>query len=616
MHILLVHQAFATEAEPGGTRHYELGTHLARKGHKVTVVASTMNYQTRRSVNEWYGGAEPGSALDEIRILRAWAYPARRGRFWERLLAFVSFMVSSFIKGLSVGKVDIVWGTSPPIFQALTAYALARCKRVPFVLEIRDLWPDFAIQTGVLHNGLLIWLSRRLERFLYRHADRIIVNSPGFVPHLVSCGAPGELVELVPNGVDVAMFSGANGQEVRKELGVEGRFVAMYAGAHGLANDLETVLEAAIALREHRDIVFVLVGEGVRRRALMQQAADSGLSNVLFVDPQPKSRIPAFLAAADVCMASLKAVPMFDTTYPNKVFDYMAAGRPTILAIDGPIREVIEKADGGLFVPQGDAQALTQALLTYTQEPELRRRQGDNARKYVALHFDRPLQATKLEEVLQKTCQSHVKKGVLGLASKRLLDLTVALIGLVSLPIPFLLVALAIKLNSRGPLFFRQERVGYRGRTFRPWKFRTMVEGASSRGLGYNLIQGDSRITRVGRVLRDWGIDELPQLINVLKGEMSLVGPRPALKPQVDHYDEGQRQRLLVKPGITGWALIHGRNQLKWEERIKYDVWYVQHASFWLDLTILVKTLKVVLVTREGLYEKDGGLDDSLNKYL
>lgn len=193
---------------------------------------------------------------------------------------------------------------------------------------------------------------------------------------------------------------------------------------------------------------------------------------------------------------------------------------------------------------------------------------------------------------------------------KRLFDIIVSLIGLAILALPFALVALAIKLDSKGPVFFKQERVGKDGKIFICWKFRTMIEGAVSQGLGVTVAQDDPRITRVGRFLRNWGLDELPQLINVLKGEMSLVGPRPTLPYQAELYDEFQRRRLEVKPGITGWALVNGRNLLPWEERIKLDVWYVDHWSLWLDLKILLKTVWIVLITREGLYGEGGVNDD------
>lgn len=196
---------------------------------------------------------------------------------------------------------------------------------------------------------------------------------------------------------------------------------------------------------------------------------------------------------------------------------------------------------------------------------------------------------------------------------KRTLDILLSLIGLIVLAIPFAVIALVIKLDSRGPVFFRQERAGKNGKGFICWKFRTMVEGAVNQGLGVTVAQDDPRITRVGRFLRNFGLDELPQLINVLQGEMSLIGPRPTFPYQVELYDEFQKRRLEVKPGITGWALVNGRNRLPWEERIKLDVWYVDHWSLWLDLKILLKTFWTVLIIREGLYG-EGGINDDFRQ--
>jgi len=189
---------------------------------------------------------------------------------------------------------------------------------------------------------------------------------------------------------------------------------------------------------------------------------------------------------------------------------------------------------------------------------------------------------------------------------KRALDLVVSIIGLVLLAVPFAVIAVSIRLDSRGPAFFRQERVGRGGQPFRVWKFRTMVVGAIETGLGVTVTANDERITRVGRILRSWGVDELPQLVNVLSGEMSLVGPRPTLAYQVEQYSVDQKRRLEAKPGITSLAVVSGRNGMSWAERIELDVWYVDHGTVWLDIKILFRTLWCVLVTKEGLYGSDG----------
>jgi len=196
-----------------------------------------------------------------------------------------------------------------------------------------------------------------------------------------------------------------------------------------------------------------------------------------------------------------------------------------------------------------------------------------------------------------------------GRAVKRSIDLLTSIGMLALLSLPFLVILLAIVLDDGRPVFFRQERIGLRGKPFRVWKFRTMVVGAATKGLRETVSVDDERITRVGRILRDWGLDELPQLINVLTGEMSLVGPRPTLAYQVAQYNDVQRRRLEAKPGITSLAVVSGRNALPWRKRIELDVRYVDHASVWLDLRILLRTLWCVLVTREGLYGEDGTND-------
>ena len=193
---------------------------------------------------------------------------------------------------------------------------------------------------------------------------------------------------------------------------------------------------------------------------------------------------------------------------------------------------------------------------------------------------------------------------------RRTVDILVSAVGLILLALPFAVIALAIKVNSKGPIFFRQDRAGKDGQTFRIWKFRTMVDGASKIGLKNTVAYSDPRITSVGKALRNLSLDELPQLINVFQGTMSLIGPRPTLPYQIDSYNEYQWQRLLVKPGITSWASVNGRNSLPWVQRIELDVWYVQNRSFWLDVKVLFKTFWVAFVTREGLYGSDGVNDD------
>ncbi|HYZ78960.1 MAG TPA: sugar transferase [Gaiellaceae bacterium] len=189
-------------------------------------------------------------------------------------------------------------------------------------------------------------------------------------------------------------------------------------------------------------------------------------------------------------------------------------------------------------------------------------------------------------------------------AVNRAADVVGGTLGLVLASPVLAAAALAIKLEDGGQVFYRQRRVGYQGRDFDLLKLRTMVVGAERQGAGFAVNRGDPRITRTGRLLRRLSLDELPQLWNVVRGDMSLIGPRPTLRYQVDEYTPRQRRRLDVKPGLTGWAQVHGRTRLPWDERIELDVWYVEHRSPWLDLKILLRT-PLALVT--GTYKGETG---------
>jgi glycosyltransferase involved in cell wall biosynthesis len=399
MHILLIHQAFAALDEPGGTRHHELARYLASQGHKVTIIASPISYLTGKARSTKIPWSEKQNDGDLITILRVYTYPSIHRSFAYRLISFFSFMISAFIIGLGIKNVDLVWGTSPPIFQGVTAWLLARIKRRPFLFEVRDLWPAFAVAVGVLKNPSLIWLSEWLEAFLYHRANVVVANSPGFIKHIQSRGA--SRVELVPNGTDTNMFTPHVESGAFERLhGLEAKFVVLYAGAHGLSNDLGIVLLAAKRLLPRKDIIFVFLGDGKDKPSLQAQAAKEGLNNTLFLPPIPKVEMPVAIAAADACIAILKPVEMYKTTYPNKVFDYMAAGKPVILAIDGVIREVIENAKAGIPVDPGDPEGLAQAVLQLADNPGLAQQMGRQARMYVVSHFDRPIIASKLMELM------------------------------------------------------------------------------------------------------------------------------------------------------------------------------------------------------------------------
>lgn len=398
LHLLLLHQAFVALDEAGGTRHYEFAQYLAERGHKVTVITSTVSYLTGEKEKE------TNANVNGLTIHRAATYRGLHRSFVQRLLSFFSFTISSFFVGLRVKNVDLVWGTSPPLFQAFTAWALARVKRVPFLFEVRDLWPAFAVAVGVLRSRPLISASEWLERFLYRRANRLVLNSPGFEEHVRARG--GREIRIVPNGSDAAMFDpSADGAAFREQYVLRDKFIVLYAGAHGLSNDLGVVLCAAEILKDDPKISIVLLGDGKDKPVLQEQAAQMKLNNVHFLPPMPKTQMAEALAAADACLAILKPLKLYGTVYPNKVFDYMAAGRPIILAIDGVIRKVLEQAGAGAFVQPGDPSALAAAIRNMAGNIAEAKRMGLAGRAYLEKHFNRPDLAKQMEEVLLETAK-------------------------------------------------------------------------------------------------------------------------------------------------------------------------------------------------------------------
>lgn len=397
MKILLINQVFVSPNEPGHTRHFEMGKYLKERGHELVIIASDLNYQTgQRTVERTGLYAEQN--FDGVHVLRSYIYPAiHRSYFW-RVIAFFSFMFSSILTALRVKDVDLVLGTTPPIFQAVSAWVVATLRRKPFLLEVRDLWPEFGISMGVLKNPLIIALSRWLENFLYKRATHILVNSPAYREYMLGKGVPADKVTYIPYGTDVDMFNPSiDGSSIRKELGLEDKFVVLYAGALGQANDIDTLLRAAERLKQEEDVSFLLFGDGKERARLESEAKNKNLHNVIFAGTRPKRDMPLIVASADACLAILQDIPAFRTTYPNKVFDYMAAGRASIIVIDGITRELIESSQGGVFVKPADDAMLAQKILWLARNPEQVKEMGANARDYLIKNLDR---RDKLNETL------------------------------------------------------------------------------------------------------------------------------------------------------------------------------------------------------------------------
>jgi glycosyltransferase involved in cell wall biosynthesis len=408
MKILVVHQYYLGPGQPGGSRFNEFAKLWAEAGHEVTVIAGNLNYATGE-VPEGYRGRWHKRELDGAVSVWRCHVPASYGRsYLGRMWAFFGFTLSATTAALRAARPDVVIATSPPLVTAIPGWAVARLrgKRVPLIFEIRDLWPESAITTNVLsRDSVLTKVLFALERWACRRAERVNVLTPAFRDDIVGRGlAPPEKVVFVPNGADVRTFRpGRRDNGVRREYGWGERFVVMYAGAHGRANAVGQLLDAATALRDSPEVLIACVGDGPERQALQAEAERRGLSNVMFCGPQPKERMPDFVNACDVGAAVLQNNPTFRTVYPNKVFDYMACERPTLLGIDGVARKLVcEEAGAGVFAEPENGPALAAAIRGLADDPAGRARMGKSGREWLLANATRELLAQKYLSVMSE----------------------------------------------------------------------------------------------------------------------------------------------------------------------------------------------------------------------
>lgn len=608
--LLYLTQYYSPPTHAGATRHYAHTHHLAQRGYDVTLITSFVKNSLRIIPPEYLGKRIVQETDGTLRIYKVYAYPHYGSDFTSRMRNYLSFMFYAMLAGLRAPSCDVVYASSPPLFSGLAGYLLSRIKRAAFVLEVRDLWPQAAVTMGVLKNRLLIWLAEWLARFLYRRAERVVAVTRGIRDAIIAEGIPASKVELITNGVDRDLFVPAPAQDVsalRDELGWDGKFVALYVGTLARSDGLETIVNAARHVGPAPDVQFVFLGDGEAKPQLTRLAQELRLSNVTFLDSQPKGRVPLYIQAADLCLLPVRKESFYGMVLPNKLFDYLGAGAPIIASVPpGEIQEVVQASEAGVVVEGGHAEALARTLLDLKERPHRLKTMGEDGRRYVLQHYERRRLADRLVDVLDEVNLARrsprrapkLRTPTGAAAVKRLLDVIGAAAGLTLLSPLFLVIALLIRLDSAGPVQFRQPRLGRNARPFEIYKFRSMYATPQAAKRTGALDKDDALITRVGRFLRATSLDELPQLINVLKGDMSLVGPRPAFLSHLERYNEFQLQRLAVRPGMTGWAQVNGRNGLPWDEKIKADVWYIHNYSPLLDLKIMFRTLGAVLGRR------------------
>ena len=406
MRILYLSQYFPPEAGATQNRAFEMGRNLVRLGHQVTVLAEIPNHPSGIIPPEYRGKLYERAELEGMQVIRVWVKASPVKTFANRMAFYLSYMLNASLAGLLLagGKFDLIYASSPPLFVGGAALALSILRRIPLVFEVRDLWPESAVALGELSNRRAIDLATRLEEACYRRASLVVVVTRGVLERLQARGLPPEKLALIPNGANLEQFQFQPEQrrQIRRDLSLEGKCVAIYAGIFGIAQQLETVLEAAALARDDPSLHFVLIGDGPRKADLVAQAVAQDLTNLTILPEMPPGEIPAYLSAADVALVPLRKLDLFSGVLPSKLFDAWACQRPVLLSVEGEARTILEEADGGLFVSPEDPAALVAGLRRLQADPQARARMGAAGRAYAAAHHSRRALAEKLAARLQE----------------------------------------------------------------------------------------------------------------------------------------------------------------------------------------------------------------------
>jgi glycosyltransferase involved in cell wall biosynthesis len=403
--ILYVSQYFPPEMGAPAARVHEMSREWVRLGHQVTVLTGFPNHPTGVIPPEYRGQWLRRDIVDGIQVVRVPIYAAANKGFAKRIANYLSFGASASAVGPFVaGRPDIIIATSPQFLTAVAGFWLSRLYRVPFVFEVRDLWPSSIVAVGAMSaSSPVVKTLEQVELFLYRAASRVVVVTESFVDEICARGIDRSRLSVITNGVDLDLFRPSSRQEARARLGLpqEG-FIATYVGTHGMAHGLSMLLDAAPRLGAD-GITLLLVGEGAEKASLEVRAAREGLRNVIFWDQRPRNEIAEVYAAANVCLVLLRAKQLFKKVIPSKIFEFMGAGRAIHTTVDGESRSIIERAGAGIFSPPEDVEAFVATLHKCAANPADLDELGKSGRRYAEANYSRPVLAARYAEILVRS---------------------------------------------------------------------------------------------------------------------------------------------------------------------------------------------------------------------
>ena len=578
LRVLVLDPLFRPPDQPGPARTHGIARRLIQAGHRVTVLT------TNAALPESTPSEVAGIQLDVISEARArFGFPpptvafsrAIPGRIWRH------------------EDVDVVIATDCPPLALLAAMIFCGARAAQLLLDVRRLPP--AETPAQAFDAAMATTGRRIARSAARFAHRVFAVSPEIRDRMIADGVPAARVTVSPLAAEIT----APSSNTESPLPVTGR-ILLYAGpfAPEGVERLVLVAKAADTLSAADAFRIVVCGDGPARGRLETLARDTGvLERTLWIAPplSPHTQAAAFAAASAVVAPSFHD----DMEASAAFFDGLAAGKPMVVWGSGPNRELVESRAAGIGLPADPAVAARE-LADFLRDTDGLRRAGSQALALAGGRFGLERTTAEIRAAVEEAAAAAPRLAILRermLRNKRIADVVVSLAGIVVLSPVMVAIGIAIGLKMGWPPLFTQERPGLKGETFRIYKFRTMSNATDAAGAP---LPDEARLTPLGKFLRRTSLDELPELFNVLMGDMSLVGPRPLLPEYIPHYTAEQRRRHELRPGITGWSQINGRNATTWEDRFKLDVWYVDNLSLWLDFKIILKTFWIA-ITGEGV---------------
>ena len=404
MHILFLTDNFPPEVNAPASRTFEHCREWVARGAEVTVITCAPNFPKGKVFNGYKNRLWQSEVMEGIRLIRVWTYITANEGFAKRVLDYVSYMLTGAVAALFIRKVDVVVGTSPQFFTACAAWMVGRLKRIPWVFELRDIWPESIKAVGAMEDSLAIRLLERVELFLYRHASHIVTVTHAFKDMLIRRGIDGSKIDVITNGVDLSIFSPQpKDADLCSELGLNGCYVAGYIGTHGLAHGLETLLDAAQNLQElsgSENIRILFLGEGAQKAELVESAKTRGLRNVVFVASVAKDQVPRYWSLLDVSIIHLRKTDLFTAVIPSKLFECMGMGIPVLHGVPGESAIIVQTEQVGEVFESDNAQQLVDALLKLRAD-ETRFKSYKTSGLSAAKRYDRKQLAENMLKILK-----------------------------------------------------------------------------------------------------------------------------------------------------------------------------------------------------------------------